>query len=135
MWWHKTCEHAYSLTKLYLAPTCFTKLQVFLDFRHFLLASLRNYVVALTLTGRSCKMSCQYPGINQSPVYCFVIKLLNTSSHEYKNSSNKHTFQKRGRIRGFFHFLGQPFFVNPSVLVLAVYNQGAFYINRVFLNL
>lgn len=105
MWWHKTCEHAYFLTKLYLAPTCSTKLQVFLDFRHFLLASLRNYVVTLTLTGCSCKMSCQYPRINQSQVYCFVIKLMNTSSHEYKNSSNKH--RKEGELEALFHFLGQ----------------------------
>lgn len=107
-WWHKTCEYIYFLTKPYLAPTCFTKLQGFLDFTCFIIASPKNYAVTLTLTGCSCKMSCQYPRINQSQVYCFVIKLMNTSSHEYKNSSNKHTSQKRGRIRRlFFNFLGQ----------------------------
>lgn len=106
--WHKTCEYIYFLTKPYLTPICFTKLQVFLDFRCFLIASPRNYVVALTLTGHSCKMSCQYPRINQSQVHCFIIKLMNTSSHEYKSSSNKHTSQKRGRIRRlFFNFLRQ----------------------------
>ena len=107
-WWHKTCEYIHFLTKPYLTPTCFTKLQVFLDFRCFLIASPRNYAVTLTLTGRSCKMSCQYPRINQSQVYCFVIKLMNTSSHNYKNSSSKHTTLKRGRIRRLiFNFLGQ----------------------------
>lgn len=92
-WRHKTCAYVYFLTKLYLAPTCVIKLQGFLDIRCFL-ASPRNYMVTLTLTGHSCKMSCQYPRINQSQVYCFVITLMNTSFHEYKNSSNKHIPEK-----------------------------------------
>lgn len=126
-----------------MAPTCFTKLQGFLDFRCFLIASPRNYVVTLTLTGRSCKMSCQYSRINQSQVYCFIIKLMNTSSHEYKNSTNVHTSQKRGRIRRLFqlsrtaksfggHSSPSIFFI---IVVLKVSNWEAFYISKLFLDL
>lgn len=100
-------------------------------------------MVTLTLTGHSCKMSCQYSRINQSQVYCFVIKLMNTSSHEYKNSSNEHTSQKRGRIRRLFQlsrtaksFGGRS---SPSiffiVVVLKVSNWEAFYISKLFLDL
>lgn len=100
-WWHQACAYIYLTTKVYLSPTCVTKLQGFLDIRCFL-ASPRNYVVTLTLTESSCKMSCQYPRINQSQVYCFIIKLMNTSSHEYKNSSNKHIPEKNENYKALF---------------------------------
>lgn len=106
-WWHKTCEYIYFLTKLYLAPTCFTKLQGFLDFRCFITASPRNYVVTPTLTGCSCKMSCQYPRINQSQVYCFIIKLWIHHPMNIKIAAIN-THPRKGRIRRlFFNFLGQ----------------------------
>lgn len=100
-------------------------------------------MVTLTLTGRSCKTSCQYPRINQSQVYCFVIRLMNTSSHEYKNSSNKHIPEKNENqkvlfqlsrttksVGGLSSLLG--FF---PVIVLQVSNWEAFNTSKLLLNL